>query len=126
MPNWPVQDAKARFSEFLDACVSKGARWSSAMVSKRLSWCLSRSGDGCGPPRVLRSSDFPWSTRPEPTRWFQSAAKRRRRRPRFCASPDVFARNQRCFRVSRAAGGPHRAVVQWLNSMITQTSIWPP
>ncbi len=24
MPNWPVQDAKARFSEFLDACVSEG------------------------------------------------------------------------------------------------------
>lgn len=24
MPIWPVQDAKARFSEFLDACVSEG------------------------------------------------------------------------------------------------------
>jgi prevent-host-death family protein len=24
MNNWPVQDAKARFSEFLDACVSEG------------------------------------------------------------------------------------------------------
>ncbi|WP_084185142.1 type II toxin-antitoxin system Phd/YefM family antitoxin [Desulfonatronum thiodismutans] len=24
MQTWPVQDAKARFSEFLDACVSKG------------------------------------------------------------------------------------------------------
>lgn len=24
MDSWPVQDAKARFSEFLDACLSKG------------------------------------------------------------------------------------------------------
>ena len=24
MDNWPVQDAKSRFSEFLDACVSEG------------------------------------------------------------------------------------------------------
>jgi antitoxin Phd len=24
MPTWPVQDAKARFSELLDACVSEG------------------------------------------------------------------------------------------------------
>ena len=24
MHTWPVQDAKARFSEFLDACVAKG------------------------------------------------------------------------------------------------------
>jgi antitoxin Phd len=24
MSNWPVQDAKARFSEFLDACVREG------------------------------------------------------------------------------------------------------
>lgn len=24
MQTWPVQDAKARFSEFLDACISKG------------------------------------------------------------------------------------------------------
>ena len=24
MPNWPVQDAKARFSELLDACVRDG------------------------------------------------------------------------------------------------------
>jgi antitoxin Phd len=24
MANWPVQDAKARFSELLDACVSEG------------------------------------------------------------------------------------------------------
>ncbi|QEH35712.1 Phd_YefM [Aquisphaera giovannonii] len=24
MPSWPVQDAKARFSEFLDACVADG------------------------------------------------------------------------------------------------------
>jgi antitoxin Phd len=24
MKNWPVQDAKARFSELLDACVSEG------------------------------------------------------------------------------------------------------
>ncbi|WPL15682.1 prevent-host-death family protein [Thiorhodovibrio winogradskyi] len=24
MSTWPVQDAKARFSEFLDACVSEG------------------------------------------------------------------------------------------------------
>jgi antitoxin Phd len=24
MQSWPVQDAKARFSEFLEACVSKG------------------------------------------------------------------------------------------------------
>lgn len=24
MKNWPVQDAKARFSEFLDACVREG------------------------------------------------------------------------------------------------------
>lgn len=24
MPKWPVQDAKARFSELLDACVSSG------------------------------------------------------------------------------------------------------
>lgn len=24
MQTWPVQDAKARFSEFLDACVSQG------------------------------------------------------------------------------------------------------
>jgi antitoxin Phd len=24
MSNWPVQDAKARFSEFLDACLAEG------------------------------------------------------------------------------------------------------
>ena len=24
MSSWPVQDAKARFSEFLDACISQG------------------------------------------------------------------------------------------------------
>lgn len=24
MSNWPVQDAKARFSEFLDACIREG------------------------------------------------------------------------------------------------------
>ncbi len=24
MPVWPVQDAKARFSEFLEACISEG------------------------------------------------------------------------------------------------------
>jgi prevent-host-death family protein len=24
MPVWPVQDAKARFSEFLDACITEG------------------------------------------------------------------------------------------------------
>jgi prevent-host-death family protein len=24
MPIWPVQDAKARFSEFLDACITEG------------------------------------------------------------------------------------------------------
>jgi antitoxin Phd len=24
MPSWPVQDAKARFSEFLDACLARG------------------------------------------------------------------------------------------------------
>lgn len=29
--NWPVQDAKARFSEFLEACVSQGPQ----MVTKR-------------------------------------------------------------------------------------------
>ena len=28
---WPVQDAKARFSEFLDACMTKGPQ----MVTKR-------------------------------------------------------------------------------------------
>ena len=31
LPSWPVQDAKARFSEFLDACISDGPQ----MVSKR-------------------------------------------------------------------------------------------
>jgi antitoxin Phd len=31
MHAWPVQDAKARFSEFLDACLSEGPQ----MVTKR-------------------------------------------------------------------------------------------
>jgi antitoxin Phd len=31
LPVWPVQDAKARFSELLDLCVSEGAQ----MVTKR-------------------------------------------------------------------------------------------
>ncbi len=31
MQSWPVQDAKARFSEFLDACISDGPQ----MVTKR-------------------------------------------------------------------------------------------
>ncbi len=31
MQTWPVQDAKARFSEFLDACLSDGPQ----MVTKR-------------------------------------------------------------------------------------------
>jgi len=31
MKTWPVQDAKARFSEFLDACITDGPQ----MVTKR-------------------------------------------------------------------------------------------
>ena len=31
MKTWPVQDAKARFSEFLDACMAEGPQ----MVTKR-------------------------------------------------------------------------------------------
>ena len=31
LPTWPVQDAKARFSELLDTCVAEGPQ----MVSKR-------------------------------------------------------------------------------------------
>ena len=31
MQTWPIQDAKARFSEFLDACISNGPQ----MVSRR-------------------------------------------------------------------------------------------
>ena len=31
MHSWPVQDAKARFSEFLDACLSEGPQ----MVTRR-------------------------------------------------------------------------------------------
>ena len=31
MKTWPVQDAKARFSEFLEACISEGPQ----MVTKR-------------------------------------------------------------------------------------------
>lgn len=31
MQSWPVQDAKARFSEFLETCLSKGPQ----MVTKR-------------------------------------------------------------------------------------------
>lgn len=31
MQNWPVQDAKARFSEFLDACMTQGPQ----MVTRR-------------------------------------------------------------------------------------------
>ena len=31
MQSWPVQDAKARFSEFLDACINEGPQ----MVTKR-------------------------------------------------------------------------------------------
>ncbi len=31
MHTWPVQDAKARFSEFLDACLSRGPQ----MVTRR-------------------------------------------------------------------------------------------
>lgn len=31
MPVWPVQDAKARFSELLDACISEGPQ----VVSRR-------------------------------------------------------------------------------------------
>lgn len=31
MQNWPVQDAKARFSEFLDTCIAEGPQ----MVTRR-------------------------------------------------------------------------------------------
>ena len=31
MPTWPVQDAQARFSEFLDACLTEGPQ----MVTRR-------------------------------------------------------------------------------------------
>jgi antitoxin Phd len=31
MKTWPIQDAKARFSEFLEACISEGPQ----MVTKR-------------------------------------------------------------------------------------------
>jgi prevent-host-death family protein len=31
MQSWPVQDAKARFSEFLDACIAQGPQ----MVTRR-------------------------------------------------------------------------------------------
>ena len=31
MKSWPVQDAKARFSEFLDACIAEGPQ----MVTRR-------------------------------------------------------------------------------------------
>jgi len=31
MQNWPIQDAKARFSEFLEACLQEGPQ----MVTKR-------------------------------------------------------------------------------------------
>ena len=31
MESWPVQDAKARFSEFLEACIARGPQ----MVTKR-------------------------------------------------------------------------------------------
>ena len=31
MQSWPVQDAKARFSEFLDACIAEGPQ----MVTRR-------------------------------------------------------------------------------------------
>jgi hypothetical protein len=27
LPTWPVEDAKARFSELLDTCVAQGPKW---------------------------------------------------------------------------------------------------
>ena len=45
MKHWPVQDAKARFSELLDASIRDGPRSSPGAASKRLWSFRSRNGE---------------------------------------------------------------------------------
>lgn len=51
MRTWPVQDAKARFSEFLDACMQEGPQ----MLLCSLLWT---NGAGSNRLRAPRSSNF--------------------------------------------------------------------
>ena len=44
MRAWPVQDAKARFSEMLETCLREGRRSSPNAAPKLPSWCRRRIG----------------------------------------------------------------------------------
>ena len=46
MKHWPVQDAKARFSELLDASVTDGPQMVTRRVSRPLSLFQSKNGVG--------------------------------------------------------------------------------
>ena len=45
MKHWPVQDAKARFSELLDASIKEGPQMVTGAASKPRCSCRSRSGE---------------------------------------------------------------------------------
>jgi hypothetical protein len=47
MQTWPVQDAKARFSEFLDAYIKEGPQIVTKRGTEAAGWCLLMSGGGC-------------------------------------------------------------------------------
>jgi hypothetical protein len=60
MATWQVQDAKARFSELLDATLEKGPQVVTRAALKPLSLCRSRSGTACKGLRVPASKPCCW------------------------------------------------------------------
>jgi len=53
MQAWPVQDAKAKFSEFLDACLAEGPQMVTKRGRRQPFWYRYRSGGVCSRPRDL-------------------------------------------------------------------------
>ena len=66
MQTWPVQDAKARFSEFLDACMAEGPQMVTKRGAEAASWCRSMNGDVCRPLPDRRSSNCCCRMKPAP------------------------------------------------------------
>lgn len=46
MNTWSVQDAKARFSELLERCLTEGPQMVTKRAPRWLSWCPWKSGGG--------------------------------------------------------------------------------
>ena len=55
---WPVQDAKARFSELWMLVFAMVRKWLPGGEWKLPSWCPSRNGGGLRRLLALRSSNF--------------------------------------------------------------------